>query len=123
MGSSLWCAPTGIHRSVANKSASDERVTSVSTPAIAARIVPRADRLPTLFGRAFQDPRMDVTVRVAGAEPTTVDLPTDATYAELLQAVDRSPQRATVLVGGEPVPADAPVDAEAVRVLELVKGG
>lgn len=66
---------------------------------------------------------MEVTATVAGEDPETVDLPADATYADLLAAVDRSPQTASVLVDGRPVPADARIEAESVRILELVKGG
>lgn len=76
----------------------------------------------------FKRPRpelvgMEVTVRVAGDEPRAVEVDPDATYADLLAAVDLTPHEATVLVDGQPVPADASVDAESVRVLELVKGG
>lgn len=66
---------------------------------------------------------MEVTVRVAGEEPRAVLLGDDATYADLLDAVDRSPHEATVLVDGQPVPADAPVESSDVTVLQLVKGG
>lgn len=66
---------------------------------------------------------MDVTVRVAGEGERTVSLDADATYADLLAAVDRSPHEAAVLVDGQPVPADAAVEASEVRVLQLVKGG
>jgi len=66
---------------------------------------------------------MDVTVTVAGEEPREVTLTDDATYDDLLAAVDSSRHEATVLVDGRPVPADASVDAESVTVLELVKGG
>lgn len=66
---------------------------------------------------------MEVAVAVAGEEPERVELPADATYADLLAAVDRSQHEAAVLVDGRPVPADAPVEASAVEVLELVKGG
>lgn len=66
---------------------------------------------------------MDVTVRVAGEDAREVSLETDATYADLLAAVDRSPHEATVLVDGRPMPDDASVDAAEVTVLQLVKGG
>lgn len=66
---------------------------------------------------------MDVTVTVAGEEPREVTLADDATYDDLLEAIDSTRHEATVLVDGRPVPADAPVDAESVTVLELVKGG
>lgn len=66
---------------------------------------------------------MDVVVTVTGEEPREVTLPDDATYDDLLDAVDRSRHEAAVLVDGRPVPADAPVDAGEVTVLQLVKGG
>jgi sulfur carrier protein len=66
-----------------------------------------------------------VTVRVVGGERREVAVGADATYADLLRAVDRTPHDATALVDGRPVPADAPVDpaVEAVEVLRLVVGG
>ncbi|WP_248516423.1 ubiquitin-like small modifier protein SAMP2 [Salinarchaeum laminariae] len=66
---------------------------------------------------------MDVVVTVAGDDAREVRLPDDATYGDLLDAVDCSRHEATALVDGQPVPADAPVDADAVSVLQLVKGG
>lgn len=66
---------------------------------------------------------MHVTVDIAGEEPRECDLPADATYADLLRAVDLGPHEASVLVDGRPVPEDAPVQAEEVRVLRLVQGG
>lgn len=66
---------------------------------------------------------MDVTVRVAGEDARAVSLDPEATYADLLAAVDRSPHEATALVDGRPVPDDAAVDAAEVTVLQLVKGG
>jgi len=66
---------------------------------------------------------MDVTVDVAGETPREVSLEPDATYADLLAAVDRTPHEATVLVDGRPVPADAPVETVEATVLQLVKGG
>lgn len=66
---------------------------------------------------------MNVTVTVAGEEPRGVTLAEDATYGDLLEAIDSSRHEAAVLVDGRPVPADAPVEADAVTVLELVKGG
>ena len=66
-----------------------------------------------------------VTVRVVGGDAREVAVDDDATYADLLRAVDRTPHDATALVGDRPVPADAPVDpaAEEVQVLRLVVGG
>lgn len=66
---------------------------------------------------------MEVTVQIAGDGTQSVALAADATYADLLAAIDRSPHEATVLVDGRPVPDDASVDATEVTVLQLVKGG
>lgn len=66
---------------------------------------------------------MDVTVTVAGEDAREVTLPEDATYADLLAAVDCSAHEATALVDGQPVPADAQIEAEEASVLQLVKGG
>ena len=65
---------------------------------------------------------MRVTVDVLGDEVHEVDLE-DGTYADLLGAVDLSPNEASVLVDGRPVPADEPVTETEVTVLRLVKGG
>lgn len=73
---------------------------------------------------ARQPPAMRVTVSVAGAEDREVAVDgEDATYGDLLAAVDLSPQEAAVLVDGRPVPEDAPVAAERVEVLRLIQGG
>lgn len=64
-----------------------------------------------------------VTVEVLGDDEYELDLPRDATYGDLLAAVDLNPHRASVLVDGRPVPEDAPVEADSVRVLRLVQGG
>lgn len=66
---------------------------------------------------------MHVTVDVAGGTTKECDLSPDATYADLLRAVDLSPYEAAALVDGRPVPEDAPVEATEVRVLRLVQGG
>lgn len=65
---------------------------------------------------------MRVTVSVVGDEDHELAVE-DATYGDLLAAVDLSPQEATVLVDGRPVPEDAPVEAERVEVLRLIQGG
>lgn len=65
---------------------------------------------------------MRVTVSVVGDEDHELAVE-DATYGDLLVAVDLSPQEATVLVDGRPVPEDAPVEAERVEVLRLIQGG
>jgi peroxiredoxin Q/BCP len=66
---------------------------------------------------------MDVSVEVVGEATHEVTVGDDATYADLLRAVDYSPHEVSVLVDGSPVPEDQPVASEAVQVLRLVKGG
>jgi sulfur carrier protein ThiS/GNAT superfamily N-acetyltransferase len=64
-----------------------------------------------------------VRTEVVGEGTRDLRLDADATYGDLLAALDFSPHEATVLVDGAPVPEDRPVDAERVRVLRLIKGG
>jgi sulfur carrier protein ThiS len=64
-----------------------------------------------------------VRAEVVGEGVEEVDLASDATYGDVLTALDFSPHEATVLVDDAPVPEDRPVDADRVRVLRLVKGG
>lgn len=66
---------------------------------------------------------MNVTVEVAGGEHRDVTVDDDATYADLLSAVDLSPHEASVLVDGRTVPEDQPVETDRVRVVRLIKGG
>jgi len=66
---------------------------------------------------------MRVTCEVVGEATRDLELAPDATYGDVLEAVDLSREEATVLVDGSPVPEDRPVDAESVRVLRLIKGG
>lgn len=66
---------------------------------------------------------MQVTCDVVGEGTRECDLAADATYGDLLRALDFSPHEASVLVDGTPVPEDAPVETDEVRVLRLVKGG
>ncbi|WP_380680130.1 ubiquitin-like small modifier protein SAMP2 [Salinigranum sp. GCM10025319] len=68
---------------------------------------------------------MHVSVDVVGEGSREVELPPEATYADLVRAVGYSVHEVTVLVDGRPVPEDQPVDAdrEDVRILRLVKGG
>ncbi|PSQ16944.1 small archaeal modifier protein 2 [Halobacteriales archaeon QS_8_69_26] len=66
---------------------------------------------------------MEVTVEVAGEDTHRVETDPDATYADLVRAVDLSPHEVSVLVDGRPVPEDQPVEAESVTVLRLIKGG
>lgn len=65
-----------------------------------------------------------MTVEVVGEGTRSVTLADDATYADLLRAVDLRVDEATALVDGSPVAEDGPVDPAAdVRVLRLIKGG
>lgn len=66
---------------------------------------------------------MEVTVEVAGEDARVVELDADATYADLVAAVDLHPQEASVVVDGRPVPGDQRVEADSVTVLRLIKGG
>lgn len=65
---------------------------------------------------------MEVTVRVVGGEIHHLSVE-DGTYADLLRAVDLSPQEATVLVDGRPVPDDREIEHTDVQVLRLIAGG
>jgi len=71
------------------------------------------------------EPGIAVTVTVTGEGTGTVELPADATHADLLEAIGLGVHEAAVLADGRPVPADEPVDADrdAMRVLRLIKGG
>lgn len=66
---------------------------------------------------------MDVTVEVVGEESHEVAVESEATYADLLAAVDLSPHEVSVLVDGRPVPEDQPVETDQIQVLRLIKGG
>jgi sulfur carrier protein len=66
---------------------------------------------------------MDVTVDVVSETTHEVSIDDGATYADLLSAIDYSPQEVSVLVDGSPVPEDQPVAADTVRVVRLIKGG
>ncbi|MCU4800646.1 small archaeal modifier protein 2 [Halobacteria archaeon HArc-gm2] len=66
---------------------------------------------------------MNVTVDVVGEDSHDVAVDADATYADLLAAVDLSPHAVSVMVDGHTVPEDQPVDADHVRVVRLIKGG
>lgn len=65
---------------------------------------------------------MDVTVDVLGGQTRTLSVE-DATYGDLLAAVDLSPQEASVFVDGQPKPADGTVTEREVQVVRLVRGG
>ena len=62
---------------------------------------------------------------VVGEGTHDLELPSDATYGDVLGEVGLSPHEASVLVDGTPVPEDRSVDADAdeVQVLRLIKGG
>jgi len=64
-----------------------------------------------------------VRAEVVGEGARELVLDPDATYGDLLAALEFSPHEATVLVDDTPVPEDRVVDTERVRVLRLVKGG
>ncbi|WP_224448081.1 ubiquitin-like small modifier protein SAMP2 [Haloprofundus salilacus] len=66
---------------------------------------------------------MDVSVEIVGEERREVAISDDATYADLVSAVDLSPHEVSVLVDGRPVPEDQPVETDRVKVLRLIKGG
>lgn len=66
---------------------------------------------------------MRVTCEVVGGDTHDLELADDATYGDVLAAVDLSAREASVVVDGSPVPADGAVDAESVRVLRLIRGG
>ena len=64
-----------------------------------------------------------VRAEVVGEGTRELRLDADATYGDLLKALDFSPHEATALVDGTPVPEDRSVDTDRVRVLRLIKGG
>ena len=66
---------------------------------------------------------MEVTVDVAGGDTHEVEVAAEATYADLLAAVDLGPNEAAVVVEGQPVPEDRPVEVDQVEVLRLIQGG
>ncbi|MFC7188032.1 ubiquitin-like small modifier protein SAMP2 [Halorubrum yunnanense] len=66
---------------------------------------------------------MNVTVEVVGEGTAELDLPDDATYADLIREAGYHPQEASALVDGSPVPGDRVVDAGSVKLLRLIKGG
>jgi sulfur carrier protein len=71
---------------------------------------------------ALESRFVHVTVEVVGDDTYTFDV-TDETYADLLAALDLSPQAVGVFVDGRPVPEDQPVETKSVRVVRLVRGG
>ena len=66
---------------------------------------------------------MQLTCEVLGGDTHEIELGADATYGDVLAAIDLSTHEASVLVDDSPVPADRPVETDSVRVLRLVKGG
>ena len=66
---------------------------------------------------------MHVTVEVAGEDTHELDVPDDATYADLLGPLDLSPHEVSVVVDDQTVPTDQPVESERVTVVRLIKGG
>lgn len=66
---------------------------------------------------------MNVTVEVVGEGSHDVDADADATYADLVRAVDLNVNEVSVLVDGSPVPEDQPVETEQITVLRLIQGG
>jgi sulfur carrier protein len=66
---------------------------------------------------------MNVSVEIVGEESHDVAVADDATYADVVSAVDLSPHEVSVLVDGRPVPEDQPVETDRVKVLRLIKGG
>lgn len=66
---------------------------------------------------------MRVTCEVVGEDTEEREVPSDATYGDLLRALGFSRHEASVLVDGSPVPEDAPVATDRVQVLRLVRGG
>ena len=66
---------------------------------------------------------MEVTVEVVGEADREVSVADDATYADVVRAVDCNVNEVSVLVDGSPVPEDAPVERDRVTVLRLIKGG
>ena len=64
-----------------------------------------------------------VRAEVVGEGTRKLALDDDATYGDVLAALEFSPHEATVLVDDTPVPEDRPIDADRVRVLRVGKGG
>lgn len=66
---------------------------------------------------------MDVTCDVIGGGTHELELGSEATYGDVIEAVGLSVREASVLVDDDPVPADQAVAADSVRILRLIKGG
>lgn len=52
-----------------------------------------------------------------------LDLPGEAVYGDVLDAVGLNPEAAVVVVDGRPQPEDAAVEEDRVRVMRTVSGG
>jgi sulfur carrier protein len=68
---------------------------------------------------------MEHTVEVVGDETHTVEVPDDATVADLIDPLPVSIHEVSVVVDDTPRPADAPLptDPDSIRVVRLIKGG
>ncbi|MFP4631878.1 MAG: ubiquitin-like small modifier protein SAMP2 [Halobacteriales archaeon] len=66
---------------------------------------------------------MKLRVDVKNGDTHEVDVPEDAVYADVLEAVDLNPQAAVVVVDGRPVPETAEVTESEVDVLRTISGG
>lgn len=69
---------------------------------------------------------MELTVRLHGfsEKERTLDVAEDATYEDLLRALDVPSETVVVFSDKEPVPIDAPVEpGRQVRVVRVVSGG
>ena len=68
---------------------------------------------------------MRVTVELVGDGTHEVEVPADATYADLVDPLPVSVHQVSVVVDNRHVPEDAPVDPDVgrVRVVRLIKGG
>jgi len=68
---------------------------------------------------------MELTVEVVGEDTHRLEVPDDATAADLVEPLPVSIHEVSVMVDGRPLPEDAPVPdgTEAVQVVRLIKGG
>ncbi len=68
---------------------------------------------------------MEVTVKLVGEGPRTVDVPEDATVGDLVTPLSVSVHEVSIVADGRTLPADAPIpdDATEIRVIRLIKGG
>lgn len=68
---------------------------------------------------------MEVTVDVPGNTTRSLDLPEDATVADLVATLPVSIHEVALVADGRTLPADAPIppNAESLHVVRLVEGG